>query len=107
MKWKAHLVIPAAALLLQLGPPVFIWIVATLAYGVPPRLEAAWIWPVSMAGLAFWAAAGLVLGGVGTYLLLVRARPRTAVALIVVCCIPSITGGAVYSLALLSFLSIA
>jgi hypothetical protein len=104
-KGRWHLVIPAIALLFQLLPPVVLSAIATAAYAEPRRLPESWERPVSVLALGFSAGLSLLLGSIGTYGLLTRARPIIAALLIVVCCLPALFGGAVYLHGLLIFLA--
>ena len=100
-----HLVVPVLALLFQLVPPALLWAVSGATYGEPRRLAESWERPVSLLVLAFSAGVSLLLGSLGVYGLLLRARPSVAVLLIVVCCMPALLGGAVYLHGLLVFLA--
>jgi hypothetical protein len=102
---RRHLIIPVLALLFQLVPPALLWAVSTAAYAQPRRLSESWERPVSLLVLGFSACVSLLLGGVGVYLLLTRARPTVAMLLILVCCLPALLGGAVYLHGLLVFLA--
>lgn len=106
MNGKRHLALAALALLFQAVPPVLIRLIAAVTYRQPFLMPEAWVWPVSMIGLAVCAAASIALGMTGTYLLLRRSRLRVAVPLIVFCCAPSLVGGSVYFLAVLAFLTV-
>jgi hypothetical protein len=55
--------------------------------------------------LGLSAGVSLFLGSLGVYLLLIRARPVTALLLIVICCVPALLAGALYLHALLVFLT--
>jgi hypothetical protein len=98
-------VIPVLALLFQLVPPALLWGVSTAAYAEPQRLSQSWERPVSLLVLGFSGAVSLVLGSMGVYGLLRRARPSIAVLLILLCCVPALLGGAVYLHGLLVFLA--
>jgi hypothetical protein len=104
-KDRWHWVIPLLALLFQLVPPALLWAVSTAAYAEPRQLPESWERPVSLLILGFSAGVSLLLGSVGVYGLLRRARPRIAVLLMVVCCLPALLGGAVYLHGLLVFLA--
>ena len=104
-KGRWHLVIPMLALLFQLVPPVLLWAVSTAAYTEPPRLSESWERPVSLLALGFSASLSLLLGSIGMYGLLTRARPTIAMLLILACCMPALLGGAVYLHGLLVFLA--
>jgi hypothetical protein len=93
------------ALLFQLVPPVLLWAVSTAAYAEPRRLSESWERPVSLLVLGFSAGVSLLLGSMGAYRLMVRARPSIALLLILVCCVPALLGGAVYLHGLLVFLA--
>jgi hypothetical protein len=102
---RRHLLVPVLALLFQLVPPALLWALSTAAYAEPRRLAESWERPVSLLVLGFSAGVSLLLGGIGVYGLLIRARPGIAVLLISVCCIPALLGGAVYLHGLLVFLA--
>ena len=104
-KGRWHLVIPVLALLFQLVPPVLLWALCTGVYGEPRRLAESWEQPVSLLVLGFAAGTSILLGSIGVYGLLTRARPGIAVVLILVCCVPAFLGGAVYLHGLLVFLT--
>ena len=104
-KGRRHLVIPVLALLFQLIPPALLWAVSTAAYADPRRLSESWERPVSVLVLGFSAGVSLLLGSIGVYGLLVKARPSIAVLLVLVCCTPALLGGAVYLHGLLVFLA--
>lgn len=106
MKGRWHLLIPVIALLFQVVPPVFLRVVPAIAYAEPQCMAESWERPVSLLGLAFCAGVSLLLGNLGVYELLTRSRLRTAIVLIVVCCIPALIGGALYGHALLVFLTL-
>src|SRR5262249_44836777 len=91
-----YLVVPVLALCFQLVPPVLLWAVSTSAYAEPRRLPESWERPVSLLTLGLSASVSLLLGSIGVYGLLIRARPKIAAVLIVVCCMPALLGGAVY-----------
>src|SRR4030095_5908451 len=101
-----HLVMPALALLFQLAPPLLLWLISTAAYADPRLLPEPWERPVSILTLGFSAGISLLLGSVGVFGLLTRARPRTAVLLISVCCARALFLGAVYLHSLLVFLAL-
>jgi hypothetical protein len=104
-KGRRHLLLPVLALLFQPVPPVLLWGLATAAYAEPRRLPEPWERPLSLVVLGFSAGVSLLLGGVGAYRLLRRARPRVAVLLILLCCLPALFAGAVYLHGLLVFLA--
>ncbi len=104
-KRRRHLLIPVSALLFQLAPPVMLWAISTTAYAQPRRLPDSWERPVSLLVLGFSAGVSLLLGSIGVYRLLTRARPTVAILLILVCCMPALLGGAVYLHGLLVFLA--
>jgi len=106
MKGKWHVLLAPLALLLQLAPPAFIRAIAAMSYRTPPLLDEYYIWPLSILGIAAWAAIGFFLGAAAAYLLLRRSRLRTAIPLILLCCIPSLIGGSVYLLATFVFLTV-
>src|SRR5262245_14943482 len=87
-KGRRHLVVPVLALLFQLVPPALLWAVSRAAYSEPRRLSETWERPVSLLVLALSAGVSLLLGCLGVYGLLLRARRSVAVVLIVVCCLP-------------------
>ena len=64
-----------------------------------------WERPASLLVLGFSAAVSLLLGSLGAYGLLTRARRGIAVVLIAGCCLPALFGGAVYLHGLLVFLA--
>ncbi len=101
-----HLILPALALLSQVVAPLLLWALAAACYREPRALPEAWERPVSLAALALFAAAGLLLGGAGAYAAMTRCRPGAAVPLIALCCVPALLGGAVYLHALLVFLTV-
>lgn len=100
-----HLVLPVLALLFQALPPLAIWAVASGAYSEPPQLSEAWERRWSLLVLAASAAGGLLLGSFSVFGLLRHSRPRVAVPLLLLCCLPALLGGAVYLHALLIFLA--
>ena len=101
-----HLVVPALALLFQMAPPMLLWLISTAAYEDPHRLSESWERPVSLLTLGFSAGISLLLGSVGVFGLLTRARPVIAALLISVCCAPALFLGAVYLHCLLVFLAL-
>jgi len=101
-----HLVAPALALLFQMAPPLLLWAISTAAYADPRRLSESWERPVSLLTLGLSAGISLLLGSIGVFGLLTRARPKVAVLLISVCCAPALFGGAVYLHGLLVFLAL-
>jgi hypothetical protein len=106
-KDRRYLVIPALALLFQLTPAVIIGIIAKSAYGQPQWLPETWERPISLLVLGYSAAISWLLGSIGAYRLLAHCRPRIALLLIIVCCVPALLAGAVYLRALLVFLTLA
>ena len=106
MRRRLHLLLPACALLFQVVPILFIRNVAWLTYGEPHCLPESSVWSVSLLGLALCAVTSTMLGGLGTYVLLTRSCVTTAVALIVLCCLPALIAGAVYLHAVLVFLTV-
>jgi hypothetical protein len=100
-----HLVIPVLALLFQVLPPLLLWAIASAAYAEPRRVPELWERPVSILVLESSAGVSLLLGGIGVYGLLTRARPRIAILLVLICCLPALLGGAVYLHGLLVFLA--
>ena len=107
MRNRWHLLIPLFALLFQIVPPLFLRVVAAMAYGQRPWLPESWERPVSLVGIALCAVICLLLGNLGVYTLLTRSRLRIAVPLIVLCCVPVLIGGAVYLHAIFVFLALA
>ena len=101
-----HLLVPALALLFQLAPPLLLWLISTAAYDNPRRLSESWERPVSLLTLGFSAGISLLLGSIGVYGLLTRARPVMAALLISVCCAPALICGAAYLHCLLVFLAL-
>ena len=106
MKKQWHLLIPACALLFQPVPILFMRITANLTFGQSHGLPESWVWGVSQLGLAVCAAACLLLGGIGTYMLLRRSRMAVAIPLIILCCIPALLAGSVYLRAVLVFFTL-
>ncbi|HNR31747.1 MAG TPA: hypothetical protein PKI11_12740 [Candidatus Hydrogenedentes bacterium] len=106
MKCWLHLLIPPCALLFQALPIVLIRLLASATYGKQRLLPEVWEWPASLFVIAACAAISILLGGGGVYLLLTRARLRTAIPLIALCCVPALIGGAVYLHATLIFLTL-
>jgi hypothetical protein len=104
-KARWYPVIPVLALLFQLVPPAFLWALSTAAYAEPRRVPECWERPVSLLVLGFSAGLSLVLGSIGVYGLLTRARLTTALVLILVCYVPGLLGGAIYLHGLLVFLA--
>jgi hypothetical protein len=100
-----HVVIPVLALFFQLVPPALLWAISAAAYAEPRRLSDSWERPASLFVLGLSAAVSLSLGSLGIYELLARSRPRMAVLLISLCCLPALLGGAVYLHGLLVFLA--
>ena len=104
MKARWHMLVPVLALGFQVLPPLLLLFLAWAAYA------ARWGWlqpcerPASLLVLGCSAVVSLLLGSFGTYGLLTRARLRTAVVLIVACCLPVLFAGAMYLHGLLIFL---
>ncbi|HOZ46373.1 MAG TPA: hypothetical protein PLO37_14740 [Candidatus Hydrogenedentes bacterium] len=107
MKSRWHWELPVLALVFQGLAPALLWALPVLFYHDPPYLSEAVEWPVSLILIASFAILSLLLASIGAYGLLTRSSRRTAVALIVVCCVPAWIGGAVYLHALLVFLTLA
>jgi hypothetical protein len=105
MKSWWHFLLPAAALLFQPVPILFIRAVAWMAYSPSPWLPADSFWTVSLVGLTLCGLISLLLGGFGVYLLLTRSRRAVALPLIVLCCVPALVIGMVYVRAVLVFLA--
>lgn len=103
MKARVHLLIAIGALLFQMIPLVFIRLAAWLTFAPSPWVPESRMWAISMSGLLLCAIVSLTLGILGSYLLLRRARRAVALGLIVLCCVPSLLGAAVYFHALLVF----
>jgi hypothetical protein len=105
MRGRWHILIPGLALAFQIVPPALLLIIAGAAYAGTENWLQTWERPVSLFVLGSSAAISLLLGSLGAYGLLTRARPGTAIALIVGCCLPALFGGAVYLHGLLVFLA--
>ena len=105
MRARWHIFIPVLALVFQIVPPVLLQLIAWSAYAGMGNWLQTWERPASLLVLGFAAAASLLLGSIGTYGLLTRARSGTAVVLIAGCCVPALFGGAVYLHGLLIFLA--
>jgi hypothetical protein len=105
MRGRWHILIPGLALVFQIVPPALLQTIAGAAYAGTGNWLQPWERPATLLVLGFSAAVSLLLGGFGVYGLLTRARPGTAVALIVGCCFPALFGGAVYLHGLLVFLA--
>ena len=104
MKARWHMLVPVLALVFQVLPPLLLLLLAWAAYAGRWSWLQPWERPASLLVLGFAAVISLLLGSLGTYGLLTRARLRTAVVLIVACCLPALFGGAVYVHGLLIFL---
>ncbi len=105
MRARWHILVSLLALVFQTVPPLLLLLLAWAAYAGRWSCLQPWERPASLLVLGFAAAVSLLLGGLGTYGLLTRARLRTAVVLIVACCLPALFGGAVYLHGLLVFLA--
>ncbi len=106
MKGKVHLLLPAAAVLFQAVPPLFLRYMSAITYGPSHAAHAAWERPLSLLGMAGCAALSLFLGAAGAYFLLTRSRRFVAAPLILCCCFPALLAGAGYLHALLVFLTL-
>jgi hypothetical protein len=106
MKPRWLLLIPVSALLFQAAPTAFIHLVARTVYAHPPYSGESWEWTASLVGLAACAGISILLGCLGVFTLLTRSRPGVAITMIVLCCIPALIGGAVYTYATLVFLTL-
>ena len=106
MKSRWLLCLPVFALPFQLVPPVYLWTISTAAYTEPRALSEAWERPLTLLVLGFAAVLSLVFGSLGTYGALTRVRLGTAVALILLCYVPTLLAGAVYLQTLIVFLAI-
>jgi len=102
---QGYLVLPLLALLFQAIPPLLFWAIATAAFTELPRLSQGGERLLSLLTLALSAGISLLLGSLGVYRLLTRARLPVALLLIVFCCLPALLGGAVYLHTLLVFLA--
>jgi len=102
---QRYLALPLLALLFQAVPPLLLWAIATAAFAEPSRLSPGGERLLSLLTLLLSAGISLLLGSLGAYRLLTRARPVVALLLIVFCCLPALLGGAVYLHALLVFLT--
>jgi len=102
---QRYLALPLLALLFQTAPPLLLWAIATAAFAEPPRLSQGGEHFLSLLTLMLSAGISLLLGALGAYRLLTRARAVVAVLLIVFCCLPALLGGALYLHALLVFLT--
>ncbi len=105
MKGKGHFLYPVFALLFQPLPMLFIWRMGASAFGKSHWFPEAWVWHVSVVGLALCALVSLALACMGTYTLLTRSHWLTASVMIVFFCIPAFIAGAVYLYATLVFLT--
>ncbi len=105
MRARWHILVSVLALAFQTVPPLLLLLLAWAAYAGGWSWLQPWERPASLLVLGFAAAVSLLFGSVGTYGLLTRARLRTAVVLIVACCLPALFGGAVYLHGLLVFLA--
>jgi hypothetical protein len=106
MRKRWHLLIAAFALLFQAAAIAFMHVVAQMVYASPPYTGESWEWTASLVGLATCAGISMLLGCLGVCALLTRSRLAVAIALIVLCCIPALIGGAVYAYATLVFLAL-
>jgi hypothetical protein len=105
MRVPWHMLIPGLALVFQIVPPLLLQIIARAAYAGTGNFLQTWERPASLLVMGFAAAVSLLLGSLGAYGLLTRARLGTAVVLIAGCCLPALFGGAVYLHGLLIFLA--
>lgn len=105
MKRYWYFLLPAAALLLQPFPLVFILRFPVYQYKFGGLVSEAWEWSASVAILGILAVAIVACGTLGAYFLLTRSRLRVAVPVIVLCCFPALTAGVFYLHTLLIFLT--
>lgn len=105
MKGRWHILIPGLALAFQILPPLLLYAIAVSTYGGIGNWLRSWERPASLLVLGLSAGISLLLGSLGTYGLLTRARPRTAAVLIAGCCLPALLAGAAYLHGLLVFLA--
>lgn len=105
MRGKAYFLYPVLALLFQSLPMLFIWKMGVLTFGKSHWFPETWVWHVSVFGLALSALISLGLACLGTYTLLTRSRLATAIAMIILFCIPAFIAGAVYLYTVLVFLT--
>lgn len=101
-----HIRWPLAALAFQLVPWVGFQCVARAVHADPPAAALDAERPLTLALLAVSALGSWVFGGLGAYLLFRRARPRVAIPLLLMCCVPALIGAALYAHALLVFLTL-
>jgi hypothetical protein len=106
MRKQWHVLLAVSGLLFQAVAIAFMHGIAQTVYENPPYSGESWGWMVSVMGLALCAGISTLLGGSGAYALLTRSRLAVAIALIVLCCIPALIGGAVYGYGLLVFLTL-
>lgn len=104
MSARWHILVSVLALVFQILPPLLVLLLAWATYAGRWSWLQPWERPASLLVLGCSAAVSLLLGSVGTYGLLTRARLRTAVVLIVACCLPALFAGAIYLHGLLIFL---
>lgn len=105
MRAPWHIVVPGLALGFQIVPPLLLQAIARAAYAGTGTWPQAWERPASLLVLGVAAAVSIVLGSLGVYGLLTRARRGIAVALLAGCCLPALFGGAMYLHGLLVFLA--
>jgi hypothetical protein len=105
-KKYSFLTIPALAAAITLISPSFIALVSILAHGQTRKICEPWESPLSLIILGLLTATEWTLGGLGTYLLLTRCRPKIAVVFIAFCCLPAYIAGAIYFHALCIFLTL-
>jgi len=98
-----HIRWPLIALGFQLVPWLAFHLLARAVYLEPPSVSIDAERPWTLAILAASAGGSWIFGGVATYLLLRRSRPRVAIPLLLLCCVPSLLGAAFYTHAYLVF----
>ena len=89
MKRHLHLLLAPVALLWQTPTAGLIYLTPRLAYGGGAVLPEAWVWPLSMAWLIFFALSGLALACTASYLLLTRSHRAVAALLVAFFCVPA------------------
>ncbi len=99
------LLLAPAALLFQIVPGLFIYLVTACAYEEGHGLVEARVWNGSMTGLVFFAVSGLVLASAAAYLLLTRFRGSIAGPMILLFCMPAWLLSSFYLHAVLVFLA--
>jgi len=106
MSKRWHLLLAMSALLSQAVAIAFLHLLGRVVYANPPYSGESWEWTTSLVGLVVCAGIGMLLGGLGVYALLTRSRLGVAIPLIVLCCLPAMIGGAIYTYAVLVFLTL-